>query len=312
MMQNNNMGMNVLRCPVCSGSLTIQENRLNTAFCGYCNKVYSFRQKPDGSIVFNGQRQHNRSQHHRSHGKSLGVGLAVIAAVFAVVVLFWIVAKNDHGGDSAQETRSKSHQKSLDKVNTETYEWPDNALGEAVPEAVFEHGRMFSNTSERFMVDIGSVSKEEFEAYIKECVSAGFNINSENSANYLHAFNEEGYELQVSYTPEDQMMSIYADAPKLMSGYEWPKNGVATLLPQPEVEYGVVQAGEDSLEAEFYHVSAKQFENYVDECIKAGFDHDYDKATRTGYFKGYDANGYELYITYEENDYYKTMEVTLR
>ena len=142
-------------------------------------------------------------------------------------------------------------------------------------------------------------------------MDAGFSMNNDSTGTYLHAFNEEGYELQLSYDDKDQCMKGFAWQPKEMKQYEWPKTGFATLLPLPKSLYGVVEEDGDRFKAEIYQTSVKDFEAYVDECMKAGFDKEYDKSVNVGYFKGYDENGYELYIRYEENDYYKTMEIRL-
>ena len=304
MIENVNANMNVLRCPICSAPLTVKDGHSNVAYCGYCNREYIFEQSVDGSIIY-----HDKKVWHPARKKNMAGRFAVIVVAIGMLAVIGIAAGK--GGGKQTET-SKVHQKNMDKVNTNTYEWPNNELGKTVPEAVFEHGWMYSNSSEKFMVDIGNVSKEEFEDYVKVCISAGFNVNSDNSGNYLHAFNEEGYELQVSYATEDKKMSVYATAPKILSEYEWPDNGLATLLPKPEFQYGVVRADIDKVEAEIYQVSVKKFEDYVDDCIKAGFDNNYDKSISTGYFIGYDDNGYELYISYEENDYYQTMKIVLQ
>ena len=303
MIENVNADMNVLRCPVCSAPLTVKGEHSDVAYCGYCSREYIFEQNADGSIVY-----HDKKGYHSARKKKIAGHFVVVAATIGIIAVIGIAVGKSGG---KQSEVSKVHQKNMDKINTNTYEWPDNELGKTVPEAVFENGWMYSNSSENFMVDIGNVSKEEFEEYEKECINAGFNVNSDNSGNYLHAFNEEGYELQVSYAPGDKKMSVYAAAPKTLNEYEWPDKGLATLLPKPEFQYGVVLAGTDKVEAEIYQVSPKKFEDYVDDCIKTGFNNNYDKSISTGYFIGYDDNGYELYISYEENDYYQTMRIVL-
>lgn len=309
MIENVNADMNVLRCPACSAPLTLK-GKGDAAHCGYCNKAFVIKQNADGSILYIDKKAYDKSR--RKQLFKWFVIISVIAVIVAAMIM--MADNNGENGDKVggkDSAKNEAHEKYLDKITTYTFDWPDNALGETVPEADFAHGWMYSDSSDNFSVDIGNVSKKEFEYYVKECTNAGFNVNPNNSGNYMHAFNDEGYELQVSYDSEDERMSISAYAPKEYEEYEWPDVGLATLLPAPKSQYGVIEVSDDRLKAEIYQTSKKDFEGYVDDCIKEGFDHNYDKSVSVGYFKGYDANGYELFISYEENDYNKTMTIVL-
>lgn len=305
-MENLDQNRFVLRCPSCSAPLTIIGKRSGEAYCSYCRKKHYYYQQPDGTVAYT-DRKGLMPGAHGGRGIAVFWGVAaVIAAVFIGAVFF---SAGDGNGKKKEVT--KSHRKYLEKISTDTYRWPATALGDVVPEAVFANGSMMSSSEESFLLQIGNVSRQEYEAYTVQCMEAGFSENIDQSGRYLHAFNGQGYELQVSYDEEDQCMQISAHAPALKTEYVWPEAGLASLLPKPASSYGEIEEGNQVFKAKIYGTSGREFEHYVDECVKAGFNRDYDKAIETGYFRGYDENGYELYIRYEENDYNQTMEITL-
>ena len=316
-MEIRNADRSVLRCPACGAPLSANIKKRGRGYCDYCQREVFYRQEANGSILYSDRRFFSVKE---SMWTKVGIGIGLLAVI---VLILWNTGNSamNNGSNSSNtgrgshsgqkdKTFSDAHRRYLTRITTEEFEWPDNMLGKTVPEASFSHGYLISDSEESFSVDIGNVSKSDFEEYRKECQNAGFEKNSENAGMYFHAYDVSGYELQLSYDEDDQCMSIIAHAPKHIDHYEWPQTGLATLLPVPESEWGEITTGEKSLEATIYYMEKAEFDVYTDACIKAGFDREYDKSIDLGYFKGRDVNGYELTLRYQ-NDFYHTMTIIL-
>ena len=72
--------------------------------------------------------------------------------------------------------------------------------------------------------------------------------------------------------------------------YKWPTTGIATLLPEPNLEYGkIMSESSDYFAIDLYFAEEKDFEDYVDKCKDKGFTVDY--SLTSSHFSAKDANG---------------------
>ncbi len=79
--------------------------------------------------------------------------------------------------------------------------------------------------------------------------------------------------------------------------YTWPTSGLATLLPQPESNYGEVQTNSsDSLSVNVHKTDASAYDSYVDACKEKGFTE--DVTSFSGSYTAYDSNGNRVHISY--------------
>lgn len=89
---------------------------------------------------------------------------------------------------------------------------------------------------------------------------------------------------------------------KAKETYQWPNSELAKLLPKPETKNGeIILDSEENLNIDVF-ADEKEFKSYVEKCKEKGFTYDYSSTDTT--YSALNENGYDLYISYsEENDY---------
>ena len=97
-----------------------------------------------------------------------------------------------------------------------------------------------------------------------------------------------GGEPEYTYDPTENFSEI-----------EWPDSALAKRLPSPELAYGEIKyEQEDSFCIYFGNVSREKYDSYVKQCKDAGFTVDYNKSNTV--YWAYDAEGYYMYVAYDE------------
>lgn len=181
----------------------------------------------------------------------------------------------------------------------EKLEWKEIELCHRLPEPKSNTGSIISNSDDRLFVYVEKTSKGDYQNYIDECRSMGYIIEAEKDGEHYHAFDEEGYELSLSYFGET--MHIELTTPEEMGTLNWPKSEIASLLPIPKSSVGKVSS--DSSDGCFIYVgkmSADDFNNYVDECVEKGFVVDYERGDK--FYYADDKNGNHISLIYQGNN----------
>lgn len=81
--------------------------------------------------------------------------------------------------------------------------------------------------------------------------------------------------------------------------YNWPNNGLCVHISQPSSQNGIIEINTDeTFQICVYKMSFNEFELYMQNCIDKGFTVDGEKKTNS--YKAYNAEGYELYLSYNE------------
>lgn len=107
---------------------------------------------------------------------------------------------------------------------------------------------------------------------------------------------------------KDDETSAY-DPTENFSDFAWPDSELVNRIPRPEKIYGEINHEETgSFSADLGDVTKEQFETYMNDCIDAGFIVDYHKTSDV--YWAYDADGYYLYISYDNE--HKMMDVSVR
>jgi hypothetical protein len=117
---------------------------------------------------------------------------------------------------------------------------------------------------------VEKTSKSDCKAYVEECETMGYTIESEKDGDRYDAFDVEGYALSLNYIGET--MYIELNAPTEMGPLNWPKSEIASLLPMPKSMVGKVSA--DTADGCYIYVgetSIDDFNTYADECSESGF-----------------------------------------
>jgi hypothetical protein len=90
--------------------------------------------------------------------------------------------------------------------------------------------------------------------------------------------------------------------------YAWPTSGIATLLPEPDTQYGKIKSDSvSSFSIELYSVSSSDFDDYVSQCKNSGFTVDYNGSD--AHYYADDESGNSLSIIYQSDD--KEMDVSI-
>ncbi len=82
--------------------------------------------------------------------------------------------------------------------------------------------------------------------------------------------------------------------------YTWPTSGLATLLPQPESNYGEVRTNsDDSLWIKVHKTEADAYDSYTEACKDKGFTE--DATSFSSSYAAYDSNGNRLRLSYNSS-----------
>lgn len=182
----------------------------------------------------------------------------------------------------------------------EEFLWADIEMYEYLPEPDKIYGNIGSNSDSSLGITLNKVSKEDFNEYVDTCIATGYQIESEKSDSSYTAYNSEGYKLRLhlySYDDENEM-SIHLDAPEEMKEFEWPTQGIATLIPCTKSNLGRVTW--DNSETYIVHVgntTIDEYSEYVKSCEAVGFTVNYSRTDE--YYSALNAEGYELTLRYE-------------
>lgn len=188
---------------------------------------------------------------------------------------------------------------SVSKNKKEKFDWNELELCERLPKPKSNVGTIISNDSEHLSLHVEKTSKGDYNAYIEECQSMGYTVESEKAGDNYTAFDEEGYGLDLSYIGET--MYIDLAAPIEMGALNWPKSEIAGLLPLPKSTVGKVSTDtENGCYIYVGETSIDDFNAYADECSDQGFSVDYERGDK--FYNTKDENGNKLSLSYQGNN----------
>lgn len=212
--------------------------------------------------------------------KSQHTLVAVIA--FALIIPFFMFA-----GKSSNSTSKKA----------EEIDWTDIEMHDYLPEPEKAIGEIHTNTKTSLWLDLNEFSEKDYKSYRDECIQAGYDIDSYESSLSYSAYNPDGYELTISYYSSMEEATIHLYAPEEMSEFEWPANGLGSLLPVPKSSIGNMIT--DNSEEFLIHVgntSIGEYKEYVKICEAAGFTIDYDRGEKQ--YTALNSDGFQLTLRY--------------
>jgi hypothetical protein len=182
----------------------------------------------------------------------------------------------------------------IKKVNT-VVEIPETELSVLMPQIEGGKGEVVTNNSEYFSVTYFGISESEFERYKNECKENGFTIDCESSGSLFDAYNEEGYNIEITYYSSEMHITVTDDLE--MRTIVWPDSEVADMLPVPDSDYGYISSSSDScLTIYVGNVTIDDYADYVNECIKKGFDQDMSQTD--DYYYADNKDGYHVQVEY--------------
>ncbi len=189
----------------------------------------------------------------------------------------------------------------------EKFEWLKTGLSTELPEIQGTGGYIWKNSEEELDIYIEGISYSQFDTYIVSCKEKGFTVDAVKDTDKYTAYNNTGYKLELQYWSSERL-DINLKAPLIGDeNFEWPSHTFAGLIPQQNGKTGTVEmANEETLKIILYDVSSSEVNSYISECEGAGFTIDAEK--KDTLFNGFNAEGYELTISYNEM---KVMSITI-
>lgn len=173
--------------------------------------------------------------------------------------------------------------------------WSELELGKYIPEAKKGKIDVGSNLDDYLSMSIENVSKSYYQEYKNDCIKMGYTVESKSNGDRYEAFNNDGYELSLSYISDD--IWIILQAPEEMKEIEWTSQGLSAMLPKPSSTYGkIVSDSSNSFRVHIGKTTIDEFNKYVTECQNKGFNVDYNKQEENYYAKNSD--GYRLSVNY--------------
>lgn len=229
-----------------------------------------------------------------------GIGAAIVLMFLAFVLINGSLLKGVTNllPDNGFSTNDGSDEK---------FEWLKTGLSTELPELHGTGGHIWKNSEEELDIYIEGISYSQFDAYIVLCKQKGFTVDAVKDTDKYTAYNSTGYKLELQHWSSERL-DINLKAPLVGDeNFEWPSHAFADLIPQQDGKTGTVEtANEDTLKIILYDVSSSEVKSYISECESAGFTIDAEKKDTS--FNGFNADGYELSISYNEM---KAMSITI-
>lgn len=181
------------------------------------------------------------------------------------------------------------------KVANTVVEIPETELSVLMPQIEDGKGEIVTNNEEYFTVNYVGISDAEFEAYKKECKDKGFTIDCKNTGSLFDAYNEDGYNIRITYSNSQMHITVTDDLE--MRTIVWPNSKVADLIPKPDSDYGNIYSSSDAcLIIYIGNTTIDNYAEYVNECIKKGFDQDMSQTDE--HYHADNKDGYHVQVEY--------------
>lgn len=199
------------------------------------------------------------------------------------------------------ESNSKSSNSPVSssvKISEEVLVWPDKGLVTLLPKPDCNYGIITHNSSSSFEAHIYLEESDEYTQYVNSCIQMGFSVDCEQDDNSFEAYNNDGYKVFLCFEEEQKEFEICIDEPIEMNEISWSATGIAKNIPKPESSIGKFSINSnDSISVYIGNTTIEQFNDYVEQCLKMGFDYEYDRFDKSFYAEN--KAGDDLYISYE-------------
>ena len=170
--------------------------------------------------------------------------------------------------------------------------WPTVGVATSIPEPENKGNELEvkRDTQTEVYVSISGIPHDAQLAYIERCKEAGFTLDAETADSSYRAFNEDGYELDLTLYTNIEKMYVRAKAPTTLSAFAWPTAGKVAALPAPETTVGKVEYEyPERYEAILGEMDRDAFNAYVARWTEAGFNEKFIRNNNN--YQGYNANG---------------------
>ena len=172
---------------------------------------------------------------------------------------------------------------------------PDTELSRLIPPIDGAKGTVVVNNSSYFTIECYGISNEEFENYKYICKNSGFTIDCESTGSLFDAYNEDGYNIRITYYNSE--MDIHITNKMDMNNFVWPDSQIAALVPVPKSNYGnISSSSETCLIVYIGNTTVEDYKEYIYACMEKGFDNNISQ--REFSYHADNDDGFEIIVEY--------------
>lgn len=155
-----------------------------------------------------------------------------------------------------------------EKTKMKEFEWPTNGLGAMLPKPISNLGNVSWDNSEKFIVHLGNISKNDYNEYVKTCEDIGFSNEHSKSEKSYRAKNSEGYEVHLMYLGANVIeISIKAPEGKTITNTNTPTSNENTK-PTEETQAPTTTSNNNSTEiGQEFKKAMDSYETFMDEYV---------------------------------------------
>ena len=153
----------------------------------------------------------------------------------------------------------------------EKFNWDEIYLNSYLPKPVSEHGSVSINSLEELAMVVKNTTYSDYQEYKDACISKGINIDGEDNLGSYEAFTADGGKLHLEYYESNKSMDIEFEI-LVYENVQWHNITLGYLLPTPKSTVGRID-NNNPVRCGLYlgNTSKSEYEKYVKECIKKGF-----------------------------------------
>lgn len=119
------------------------------------------------------------------------VGLIILA----IIVLLIIISSISNSIEEAKEKKEK-------------YVWPSTGIATLLPQPESEYGKINSESSTYFSINLFNISVDEYNTYVDKCKEYGFMVDYYSTSSSYYADDEKGNRISLYFYDKKKEMSI--------------------------------------------------------------------------------------------------------
>lgn len=198
------MKLEVLKCPSCGAD--IENQNTENCICDFCGAKISLSDSDKKKF-----KKNKKTRKPMTKKKIIKVVSPILILLVFGVLVFTHTICIFHSFSEATIAnpqtcyhcgKTKGEPKEMVEIN-----FPTKGIGAVLPIPKSTVGELHWDNTDTFRVDIGNISKEDFEVYISKCANIGFDVDYQKGDDYYYAHNSKGNYLTLRYT-EGAVMEI--------------------------------------------------------------------------------------------------------
>lgn len=212
-------------------------------------------------------------------------------------------------------------------------QWPTTDIAQLLPKPESSFGKIEWSNDSGFVIYVGRTTSAKYNAYVDSAKLMGFTENVNSGNDFYYASNCDGHRLTLKFegfntmfvridvannndnanknsttnsttstTSSTRNTSTTNPGTENLSAWQTAGKGVGGILPEPKLPYSLPQYS-NFIAAEVEGATYAFFEDYVNQCIRAGFKGGIGAAESPDYyFHGETTNGERVQVLFYESE----------